>query len=83
MMNRTVKQKCIQSREKALKNTEVPKKKKNLLESFRKTNTAYVPCYKKKAFEIADRPVATLQLWSQSTSLRNGPDYRIQQICDN
>jgi len=59
------------------------KKKKNLLESFRKTNTAYVPCYKKKAFEIADRPVATLQLWSQSTSLRNGPDYRIQQICDN
>ena len=55
MMNRTVKQKFIQPREKALKNTEVQNK---MLESFRKTTTANAPCYKKKAFEIADRPVA-------------------------
>jgi hypothetical protein len=24
-----------------------------------------------------------LQLWSRSTSLRNGLDYRIQKFCDN
>jgi hypothetical protein len=55
IMNSTVKQKFIQSREKALKNMEVQKK---WLESFRKTTIANVPCYKKKAFEIADRPIA-------------------------
>lgn len=44
MMNRTMTQKFNHSREKALKN-------------FRKT-TANVPWYKKKALEIADRPIA-------------------------
>lgn len=77
-MNRTVKRKFIQSREKALKNTGG-----GLLESSRKTTIANVPCYKKKVFEIADRPVAKLQLWSRSTNSRNGLHYRIQQICDN
>jgi hypothetical protein len=28
------------------------------LQSLRKTTTANVPCYKKKAFEISDRPIA-------------------------
>jgi hypothetical protein len=55
MMNRNVKQKFIQSREKALKNTEVQKR---ILESFRKTTTANVPCYKNKAFETAEGLIA-------------------------
>jgi hypothetical protein len=29
-----------------------------MLESFGKTTAANEPCYKKKAFEIADRPIA-------------------------
>lgn len=55
MMNRNVKQKFIQSREKALENTEV---QNIMLENFRKTTTANVHCFKNKAFENAEGLIA-------------------------
>jgi hypothetical protein len=78
MMNRPVKQKFIQSREKALKNTGGGSFKasgKLLLQMY--------PVKRKRILRFLTGQLLMLKLWSRSMSLRNGPDYRIQKFCDN